>query len=75
MATCECTIGCPFFNDQMTGMSGIADKLKLKYCMGSKNDCARYMVFQVAGSANVTSDLFPNDKRAALRIIHELKNS
>jgi hypothetical protein len=75
MASCECIVACPFFNDQMDSMPEIADKLKLKYCMGNNEECARYMVRQVAGAQKVPGDLFPNDKKSAMNIIRELKSA
>ncbi|MBN2068404.1 MAG: hypothetical protein JW739_02095 [Opitutales bacterium] len=71
MASCECIVMCPFFNDQMDGMPEIAEKLKEKYCLGSNVDCARYLIRQQFGAQAVPGDLFPNDKKAALRLIHD----
>jgi len=68
MAKCECLVTCPFFNDKMKNMQGMANIYKNKYCLGDNSACARYMVFKALGSGTVPSDLFPNmhDRAKAL---------
>lgn len=69
MANCECLAGCIFFNDKMSKKPGTAEIYKKKYCLGDNVDCARYMVFQKLGKANVPADLYPNQSNIAQKLI------
>jgi len=68
---CECISACPFFNDRMANMPAMASIYKKRYCEGNFEECARYIVFKALGKAAVPSDLFPNQKERALRLIKE----
>ena len=70
MADCECLAGCPFFNDKMANMPALVTIYKERYCRGSKQECARYMVFMELGKPRVPTDLFPNQQERASRIIN-----
>ena len=67
--SCECIDNCPFFNDKMANMPAMAEIYKQRYCKGNFQECARYMVFKALGKPSVPSDLFPNQKERALKIL------
>ena len=69
MAECVCLPGCPFFNDQMKDMEGMANIYKRKYCLGDSSECARHMVFETLGKEAVPSDLYPNMRERAGKIM------
>ena len=69
MADCECMPACLFFNDKMANTPATADMLKKRFCMGDKNECARYMVRSALGKEKVPVDLYPNQKEKALHLI------
>ena len=71
MAECECLAGCPFFNDQMKDMEGMANIYKRKYCRGDSTECARHMVFVRLGKEAVPGDLYPNMRDRARKILEE----
>jgi hypothetical protein len=60
MENCPSIEKCPFFNDRMSNMPGMANVYKAKYCKGKHSDCARWMVCQALGKDKVPGDLFPN---------------
>jgi hypothetical protein len=53
----------------MSKKPGTAEIYKKKYCLGDNVDCARYMVFQKLGKANVPADLYPNQSNIAQKLI------
>lgn len=69
MANCECTPGCPFFNDKMKDKEGLAAIYKKKYCQGDFAQCARYMIFKKLGKPFVPENLYPNMREDALAIL------
>jgi len=69
MAECVCLAGCPFFNDKMKGMEGVAELFKARYCMGDSSLCARHMVFEKLGKPGVPADLYPNQLDRARAIL------
>jgi hypothetical protein len=69
MAECTCILTCPFYNDRMRDMPGIADLLKNNYCQGNYENCARYLVRSKLGRDNVPGDLFPNQADRVKSII------
>ncbi|MCE1247924.1 MAG: hypothetical protein LWY06_14875 [Firmicutes bacterium] len=69
MAECEALAGCPFFNDKMAVKTILSGFFKKKYCLGSNNECARFMVRQALGKDNVPPDLFPNQTDEAELLI------
>ena len=71
MAECECLSACPFFNDKMSDVPATAQMMKNKYCLGDKIQCARYMIFSAIGKEYVPSDMFPNMRDRAEKIIQE----
>ncbi|MBU1220457.1 hypothetical protein KKF34_09110 [Myxococcota bacterium] len=66
---CKCLPGCPFFNDRMDSMPSTANIMKKKYCQGSFESCARFMIFSKLGKPAVPTDLFPNEVEKAKSII------
>lgn len=70
MLQCECLPTCPFFNDKMKEKTAMAQIYKDKYCLGGyKNECARYIVRERLGKEKVPTDLYPNQKDIALKLI------
>jgi hypothetical protein len=69
MAECVCLAGCPFFNDRMKDMLGVAAMYKSRYCMGDPSSCARHMIFEKLGKAAVPPDIYPNMVDRAQRIL------
>nr|WP_321406768.1 hypothetical protein [uncultured Carboxylicivirga sp.] len=71
MAVCEKVENCPFFNEKMANMPATAAGYKRKFCLGSNESCARYMVLKSLGGSMVPMDLFPNQIEKAERLILE----
>lgn len=71
MVDCELLAGCLFFNDEMPMESGLGTIYKQKYCQGSNEECARYMVFKELGREKVPTNLYPNMTDRARKIISE----
>jgi hypothetical protein len=69
MDACECLNGCPFFNDKMRDMGGMAALFKSRYCLGDYSKCARHAVFERLGKPAVPPDLYPNMHDRARAII------
>lgn len=69
MKDCELLEKCIFFNDKMANMPSTAEVIKLRYCQGGSDSCARYMVCKALGREKVPGDLFPNHNERALQII------
>jgi hypothetical protein len=69
MADCECLVRCPFFNDKMAKMPGIAGMMKARYCKGDNSRCARYMVVKGLGREKVPADLYPNETERAEALV------
>ncbi len=69
MADCERLNTCPFFSGQMANMPAVADLMKKSFCLGDKNQCARYQV-ALAG-VRVPTDLYPNDTARALHLLRD----
>ncbi len=60
MPDCKNLPGCPFFNDRMQNMPGVAASYKKRFCQGDSAECARFVVCEALGKAAVPADLFPN---------------
>jgi hypothetical protein len=69
MAQCDRLATCPFFNDRMENMPGVAALLKTQYCEGDFHACARFRVAAKLGSTDVPGTLFPQDSATADRIV------
>ncbi len=65
MSQCEFTEKCPFFNDRLGALPGLANMLKQQYCLLSNSRCARYRIVTALGRECVPFDLFPNDMARA----------
>ena len=69
MASCEKLSACPFFNNQLSNMPSVSGLLKETYCLGDKDECARYQLSSVG--IPVPTDLFPNDLHRARKVLAE----
>lgn len=69
MADCQMLPGCIFFNDKMQNMPSTAGLFKERYCRGNAADCARYIVATRLGREKVPTDIFPNDRIRAERLV------
>jgi len=76
MAECDRRETCLFFNDRMTEVEGpmgemptVAALLKVQYCHGRFETCARYRVAAKLGSTSVPADLFPQETARADKIV------
>ena len=69
MAECELLSGCLFFNDKMATLEATAGLMKTLYCRGTNESCARFMVYQKFGRAEVPPDLYPNQVDEAKKIL------
>jgi hypothetical protein len=67
MAECSKLKTCPFFGDRMSAATTVAEMMKLRYCLGTPAECARYRV-STAGMS-VPSDLFPNQGERAVQVL------
>ena len=71
MARCELARECPFFNDRLEIEHQMSTLFKARYCKGSSQECARYVVYAACGRAAVPADLAPNDRLRARTIVYE----
>jgi hypothetical protein len=69
MVECDKSSTCPFFNDKLENMPTAATLLKLQYCEGDFESCARFRVETKLGSTSVPGTLFPEDSAVANRIV------
>lgn len=69
MSECIKLAACPFFNDRMQGMDGMAGLYKKRYCAGDHALCARWMVS--SAGVPVPPDLFPNQAERAEELLRE----
>jgi hypothetical protein len=69
MVECDRVSTCPFFNDRMDDMPASATLLKMQYCQGDFESCARFRVESKLGSTSVPDSLFPEDSSVADRIV------
>jgi hypothetical protein len=69
MANCELLLACPFYNEKLKALPGLAEGLKKLYCFVEKPVCARYMIAKALGREKVPLDLFPNEIEKAENII------
>ena len=71
MGKCEIARDCRFFNDRMAIKPPLAAVFKVRYCKGSNQECARYIVYAACGRPAVPTDLAPNDQLRARTIVFE----
>lgn len=69
MADCECLEKCPFFNDKMAERPATANLMKMQYCKGDFESCARHRIFKALGKDAVPADLFPSQTDRADAIL------
>jgi hypothetical protein len=70
---CEYNKVCPFFNGIMR-VSDIKIKIgKKKFCYKDKTKCARYIVAEKVGEKLVPSNLLPDMKEKAIKMVKMYK--
>jgi len=69
MANCEFHERCGFFDGGLPTMPPNVDELKQNYCLSNNLHCARYLVANALGPAQMPQDLFPNQRDRAYQII------
>jgi hypothetical protein len=52
-------------------LEGMANIYKRRYCLGDNTECARHLVFLKLGKDAVPSDLYPNMRDRARKILEE----
>ncbi|HCF59047.1 MAG TPA: hypothetical protein DFS52_13775 [Myxococcales bacterium] len=67
MNECPKLAACPFFNDRMKGMDGMASLFKKHYCTDDFERCARWKVSRAG--LGVPADLFPNQTERAAQLL------
>ena len=70
----ECPVlsACPFFADQMQRMPATAELMKLRFCRGQYEQCARWRIRETAGKESVPEDLYPNELARAEELLRSL---
>lgn len=63
---------CTFFREKMAALPKTAKAYEHNFCHGDFNACARFMVSDVLGNECVPSDLSPNERHRAERIIAQV---
>jgi hypothetical protein len=71
MKECAKLSTCPFFNDKMANTPASSAVLKAKFCKGTFELCARFMVSAKLGGRAVPADLFPHQSDRAAQLIGE----
>ncbi len=66
MADCKLLAGCAFFNK---AIGPLAEMMRVKYCQGDFENCARYMIATKLGREKVPQSLFPNMQEKAKQIL------
>lgn len=70
---CEMLEYCPFYSDLMPMEKGVGAIYKKKYCLGNKEECARYRVITELGVEYVSESLYPNMHDLAGKILDKAK--
>jgi hypothetical protein len=52
-------------DERLSGLPGIADLFRHKYCEGDHTQCARHILAELVGRDRVPSRLMPNDHDSA----------
>ncbi|TLM78828.1 MAG: iron-containing alcohol dehydrogenase [Actinobacteria bacterium] len=73
MSDCECIGMCRFFEDNAGRFGPVEPILKLNLCHNEGTECARHVVFAIAGKGAVPADLYPNDLQGAARILDRVR--
>ena len=68
---CEFFEQCGLFHNSMFLNTGLAASIRISFCQGCKQNCARYQVTKKIGSEYLTSSLLPFMKEKAEQIICE----
>ena len=55
---CEKVPFCPFYNNMM-GVNEANEKMKKQYCLGDKQDCARYLLVRNLGGVPIP--IYPDE--------------
>lgn len=66
---CPLSEGCHLFAAGSPLTPQTAAMFQSKYCRGENAECARYLVYVALGRTSVPTDLFPNDRLRALRLV------
>ena len=69
MGECDRLSTCIFYTERMDEMPPCAELLKLRYCLGDFEHCARHRVELKLGSTCVPRSLLPDDSALADRIV------
>ena len=56
MASCDLIDKCLFFNDNLKKMPAVALRLKDRFCMGDKSNCARYLIVTTYSLESINAD-------------------
>lgn len=59
--SCELTVCCQFFNDNMKNMPKSAEYIKKRLCFGDNEACNRFRIYKEFGGENIPIDLGPDD--------------
>lgn len=68
-AECECQGYCGFFERYHGRFGPVEPILRETLCGHGGEECARHVVFAIAGKYAVPADLFPNDLSGAMRLV------
>jgi hypothetical protein len=69
---CPIKDSCTFFNNQMRMMEERKKTIKIRFCLSSYGQCARYKVYEHYKTVQkVSPDLYPNDFERADEIIRK----
>ncbi|TLM80391.1 MAG: hypothetical protein FDZ70_00895 [Actinobacteria bacterium] len=66
---CECKEFCFFFERHAGKFGPVEPILKANLCGRGGEECARHVVFALAGPRAVPSELYPNDIAGAMRVV------
>lgn len=69
MTECDKLTTCIFYTDRMDDMPAAAELMKMKYCLGEFEICARHRVEARLGSTCVPKSLCPEESALADRIV------
>jgi len=75
LGPCRFTPYCPFFNDKLADMPAMAASMKMRFCEGEYENCARYMVLIEHGPKYVPDTLFPANLEQAEQILETQKSA
>lgn len=71
--TCEQLSCCALIREKSDVVPLTIDIMKMKYCVGDKTRCARYLLLQVFEMRDIPGELWPSDEVKALALMEEAK--